>query len=368
VILLDEAHYIKNNSAKRTKAFKRLNKRIPKLIALTGTPIDNRPVEIYNVVQAVDSEVFPNYFHFIRKYCGAKKTYFGWDTNGATNMQELHEILKRTVMIRRKKSEVLSELPAKQFVNVPIQIDNAGEYQRAEIAFTDYLQKRYSEIDEEIEKELKRFAKRNDYETGEVLTDQEITFLKQRKIEKANLAPFLVQIEYLKQLAVEGKFKFIKEWIEDFLDSGEKLVVFGVHRKFIAELCKMFPNALQIDGGTSMKDRQKAVDEFQNNPKQNILIANIRAAGVGITLTASSNVMVFEFPWSPSILSQAIDRLHRIGQLKQVTAWFLVGENTIEEKILKLLKDKENLISQVLDGVDSKDSNIIRELIKGYRK
>jgi SWI/SNF-related matrix-associated actin-dependent regulator 1 of chromatin subfamily A len=365
---LDEAHYIKNNSAKRTKAFKRLNKRIPKLIALTGTPIDNRPIELYNIVQALDPMIFPNYFSFIQKYCGAKKTYFGWDTSGSTNMQELHTILKRTVMIRRKKSEVLKELPEKQFVNIPIQIDNMNEYQRAEIAFTDFLQKRYSEIDSEIELELKQFAKRNDYATGEVLTDSEIKFLKERKIEKANLAPFLVQIEYLKQLAVEGKFKFIKDWIEDFLESNEKLVVFGVHRKFINNLCTIFPNALQIDGGTSMTERQRVVDAFQTNPKQNLLIANIKAAGVGITLTASSNVMVFEFPWSPSILSQAIDRLHRIGQLHQVTAWFLVGENTIEEKILKLLKDKENLISQVLDGVDVKDSNIIRELVKSYRK
>jgi len=271
-------------------------------------------------------------------------------------------------MIRRKKAEVLTELPAKQFVNIPIQIDNTKEYLRAEIAFTDFLRNRYSEIDSEIEKELKQFAKRNDYVTGEILTEHEIQFLKERKIEKANLAPFLVQIEYLKQLAVEGKFKFIKEWIEDFLDSNEKLVVFGVHRKFISKLCDEFPDALRIDGGTSMTDRQKAVDEFQTNPKQNLLIANIRAAGVGITLTAASNVMVFEFPWSPSILAQAIDRLHRIGQLHQVTAWFLVGEDTIEEKILKLLKEKENLISQVLDGVDMKDSNIIRELIKSYRK
>jgi len=370
VIIADEAHAIKNNDAKRTKAFKKLSLHCPHVIGLTGTPIENRPEEIYNIVTTINANVFSNYYSFIVRYCGAKKNGFAgtWKTNGVTNVQELYSVLRRTVMIRRKKEDVLKELPPKQIVKIPIQIDNEYEYRHAEDEFIAFLRQKYKHITDEVEEELKSFAKRNKIEVGNSLDVDEVTMLVEEKIGKVANAPVLVQMEALKQLATKGKMNSIIEWIEEFLESGEKLVVFATHTKFIDQLIKQFPNGMKIDGSVSLPNRQKVIDEFQGNPKRNLIVAHILAGGVGITLTAASNVAIIEFPWSPSKVNQAIDRVHRISQLKQVTAWFLTSVNTIEEKIADLLKVKENMISQILDGKEVEDKSIVVEILKTYMK
>lgn len=367
-VVVDEAHYIKNNSAKRTKAFKRIVKTIPKLVALSGTPIENKPVEIYNIVQAINPLLFPNFILFAHEYCGAKKTPFGWDFSGATNSKKLHHILKSTIMIRRKKIDVLSELPPKHVVKVSLKIDNKTEYKKAENEFIRFLQEKFNRpLDDELKNELKQFANRHKIGVSDELTDDEIQLLKENKFEKVAAAPILAQIEILKQLAIKGKLKQITDWIEDFLESGEKLVVFGIHRKTVDFLFEKFPTAVKIDGSTSQIQRQKAVDRFQTDPNVKLFIGNIRAAGVGITLTAASNAAIIEFPWSPGELVQASDRIHRITQTKQVTIYNLVGAGTIEERIIDLLKAKSNVISQVLDGRVYEDKSILMELINIYR-
>lgn len=367
-IIVDEAHYIKNNSAKRTKAFKRIIKDVTHLIALTGTPIENRPIEIYNIVHAINPQIFPDYMMFAREFCGAKKDRFGWDMSGATNTKRLNSILKHSIMIRRKKADVLKELPSKLIVKVPIEIDNRRKYVKAEEQFIAYVREKFSgHVTEEIEAELKRFAKDNKIKVGKELSNQDIQMLKMEKFRRAENAPILAQIETLKQLAVEGKLAQITDWIENFLDSSnEKLVVFAIHKKTIEALIQRFPDAVKIDGSVSMQKRQRVVDLFQNDPNTRLFIGNIKAAGVGITLTAASNAAIIEFPWSPGELAQAADRIHRITQTKQVTIYNLIGENTIEERILRLLKNKENIIDKVLDGKQGKDSTVLVELIKSY--
>ena len=368
-VLVHNCHYIKNNSAKRTKAFKRIVKTIPKLVALSGTPIENKPVEIYNIVQAINPLLFPNFILFAHEYCGAKKTPFGWDFSGATNSKKLHNILKSTIMIRRKKIDVLSELPPKHVVKVSLKIDNKTEYKKAENEFIRFLQEKFNRpLDDELKNELKQFANRHKIGVSDELTDDEIQLLKENKFEKIAAAPILAQIEILKQLAIKGKLKQITDWIEDFLESGEKLVVFGIHRKTVDFLFEKFPTAVKIDGSTSQIQRQKAVDRFQTDPNVKLFIGNIRAAGVGITLTAASNAAIIEFPWSPGELVQASDRIHRITQTKQVTIYNLVGAGTIEERIIDLLKAKSNVISQVLDGRVYEDKSILMELINIYRR
>jgi SWI/SNF-related matrix-associated actin-dependent regulator 1 of chromatin subfamily A len=131
---------------------------------------------------------------------------------------------------------------------------------------------------------------------------------------------------------------------------------------------KHFPKAVKIDGSVSGVNRQKAVDSFQKDPNVQLMIANIKAGGVGLTLTAASNVAITQLPWSPSVLNQAIDRVHRITQVHQVTAWILVGQNTIEEKILSLLKEKESVVSEVLDGETYQDISVFMSLVNSYRK
>ena len=188
------------------------------------------------------------------------------------------------------------------------------------------------------------------------------------KLRSSTTAPILSQIEILKQLSIQGKLNQIVDWIETFLESGQKLVVFAIHTKTIDYLMKQFPTAVKIDGSVSQKQRQNAVDKFQHDPDTRLFVGNIHAAGIGITLTAASNAAIIEFPWSPGELVQASDRIHRITQTKQVTIWNLVGAETIEERIIDLLKVKENVINHVLDGKTYEDKSILMGLIESYRK
>lgn len=369
-LVIDEAHYVKNNGTKRTKAFKRLRKYATNIIALTGTPIENKPIEIFNIVQAIDETVFPNYISFIKKYCAAKKDRFGWNTSGASNTLELNHILKNTIMIRRKKKDVLKDLPPKRFVKITLELDNKLKYLEAETEFIRFLHEKFNdlEITEEVKRELIQYAKTHDIEVSEDLSDSDLMQIRKAKIESAKKAPIFTRIEVLKQLAVEGKMKQIIEWIEDFLESGEKLVVFAIHKKVISQLMKHFPEAVKIDGSVSMSQRQEVVDSFQSKPDVKLLIGNIKAAGVGITLTAASNAAIIQFPWTPGELMQASDRIHRITQTKKVTIYNLVGEDTIEEKIIDTLIKKDKIISQVLDGKWHEDESVLNELIKSYKK
>lgn len=370
LLILDEAHYIKNNQAKRTKTFKKLIYNIPKLIALTGTPIENRPVEIYNIVKAIDPLLFPNFVEFVEEYCNAKKTRFGWDTSGASHTLKLNRILKSTIMIRRKKIDVLKELPPKNIVKVPIQIDNEKEYKKAENEFINFLKDKYHTkiITDDLKKELKEYAVRNKIEISKNPTDEEIRFVIETKFQRINTAPILAQIETLKQLSIKGKLKQIKDWINTFLESDEKLVIFLTHQKTMDYFIHTFPDAVKIDGSVPIPRRQELIDKFQNDKKTKLFFGNIYAAGTGITLTAASNVAIIEFPWSPGTLVQAADRVHRITQTKQVTVWNLVGADTIEERIIDLLCRKEKIIYQVLDGKKDIDSSIFNDLIKSYKK
>lgn len=333
VIIMDETHYIKNSSAIRTKAAKKLAKDIPHVIALTGTPIVNRPVEGFNIFQILDRNQFPNFWTYVHRYCGARHNGFGWDFSGATNKEELNQILTSTIMIRRRKADVLKDLPEKLFSFVPMELDNKKEYSTAELEFIEYL----------------RGVKGKE------------------AAEKAKKAEHLVKIEALKQLAVKGKMKQAINWIKDFIEDGSKLVVFAVHKEVIDQLMKEFKEiAVKIDGSTPIPERHKAVEVFQSDPNIKLFIGNIQAAGVGLTLTAASAVTFLELPWTPGELQQAEDRCHRIGQKNSVNIYYLLAENTVEYKLAKLLDRKKEVLSAVIDGKPVEEKSLISELIESY--
>jgi len=175
-----------------------------------------------------------------------------------------------------------------------------------------------------------------------------------------------VKIEVLKQVTAKGKMAAIKDWIESFVDSGEKLVVFGWHKTVvdaIADLCK----CKQITGDTSAEARQKAVDEFQNDPEVKVIACNIQAGGVGLTLTAASNVAFLEFGWNPGTMDQAEDRVHRIGQTYPVNIWNLAGINTIDEDIIGLIESKRSVVNATTNGTSGSDvSSLINSLKKKH--
>jgi len=338
VMIFDEAHYTKNSKALRTKATKKLAKACKHVIALTGTPIVNRPIEGFNICQMVDKSVFPDFWKFARTYCGAKHNGFGWDFTGAENKDELHRKLTQSIMIRRKKDEVLPDLPAKIYSHVPMEITNRTEYKKVEDDFITYL--RQAKGDEEAD--------------------------------RAGKAQHLTRIEALKQLAVKGKMTQAIDWIQDFLDScngGSKLVVFAVHKSTIDTLMAEFSKvAVKVDGSVSGEKRNEAVNAFQNNPAVKLFIGNIQAAGTGLTLTAASSVAFLELPWTPGEVVQAEDRCHRIGQENSVNVYYLLAQNTIEGQIAKLLDSKREVLDAVLDGREVEETQLLAELMKAYEK
>lgn len=332
VLITDECHYYKNNKAKRTKAVKKLAKQAEHFIALSGTPIVNRPVEFFNALSSIESGLFPSFWKYAQKYCGAKHNGFGWDFGGATNTEELHETLVNTIMLRRKKADVLKELPAKQRAIVPLEIANRKEYNKVEQDFINWVR----------ETKGKEAAK------------------------KASNAEVLGQIEALKQVTIKGKMKAAIDWIKDFIDIDGKLVVFCTHKATIDSLMEQFSDiAVKVDGST--QDKQAAVDAFQDDENVRLFVGNIKAAGTGITLTTASNVVFLELPWTPGDLEQAADRCHRIGQeADAITIWHLLAQNTIEEEIVQMLDKKRKVLDQVLDGKQPEEESLLTELIKKY--
>lgn len=335
VIITDECHYYKSNQARRTKAIKLLAKGIPHVIALSGTPIVNRPIEAYNAIRIIEPNLFPDSWKFAHRYCGAKYNGFGWDFSGATNTNELHERLVGSIMIRRLKKDVLKDLPEKVRSFVPVELSNEAEYYKAERNFIQYV----------------REVRGKDAAS------------------KASGAEDLVKIEGLKQLAVAGKLKQATEWISDFLEVDGKLVVFCTHRFVVDYLMETFKKvAVKLDGSVSQNERQNAVDSFQNNNDIRLFVGNIQAAGVGITLTASSNVVFLELPWTPGALVQAEDRVHRIGQRDSVNIHYLLAVGTIEEKIARLIDHKRKVLDSVLDGSITEEESLLSELMKEYEE
>jgi len=249
------------------------------------------------------------------------------------DLDELNDRLRANCFIRRLKADVLKELPAKQMARVPLALANAAEYRRAEEAFLEWLE-----------------------EKGE-------------DVEAAQRAEHLVRIEKLKQLAAAGKLEEAIRWIRDFLESGEKLVVFATHRDVVARLATEF-SAPSITGETPLADRQAAVDRFQSDPECRVIVLNTRAGGVGLTLTAASNVAFLELGWTPAEHDQAEDRCHRIGQERSVTAWYLLADGTIDAEIETLLEAKRTIVEAVTEG-KAGNLGILGDLIerlKGRRR
>lgn len=328
ILILDEFQAIKNTKAKRSKAVKRL-KDIPHIIGLSGTPILNRPDEIYNISKLVKPELFGTFKHFKSEYNNGHD--MGWEFNGTEHIHRLHFKLSATIMLRRLKKDVLTELPDKTYSFVPIELTNESEYRSAEADFISWVRRNKGD----------------------------------ESARKAELFEGLVKVEGLKQIATRGKMLQVIEWIKDFLETDNKLVVFCTHTAVVDSLMTEFECAVKIDGST--KDRQMPVDAFQNDPKTRLFVGNIKCASEGITLTASSNVAFLELPWSPKNIDQASDRVHRIGQKDAVTVYYLLAQNTIEERIAKLLDKKRNVIDNTMDGKNPEKESLLLELINSYK-
>lgn len=352
-MFIDEAHYIKNDS-KRTRATLHFVDYIPHIIPISGTPIKSKVKDIYNLLLAIKHPLTKKgYFPFAQRYCGAYYNGFGWTYDGASNLEELYEHLK-PYMIRKLKDECL-DLPPKIITEVYVELSKEGQ-KEYETAFEDYLD----------------FV-RNEKLEGE----DEVT--KNIVIRNIEYAEHLVKLNLLKQICSRDKLPLIYERIEDLLEEDEdrKIIVFSQYTDIIAKLYTRFKDkAVKLTGATTLEDRQKAIEEFQNNSNIRVFIGNTIAGGVGITLTKADVVIMADLLWTPADHVQAEDRAHRIGQHASVNVLYFLVKDSIEEDIFKLIQKKREIINKVIDNIDSVDENqkvnmlrtIIDNLNKKYNK
>lgn len=328
-VVLDESHYCSSPSTQRTKNTAKICNKSPYIIAISGTPINSRPVELFPVLNMIRPDLFSSFFRFATRYCGAKRNRFGWDFRGASNLDELNDILYSQLMIRRTKSDVLSQLPSKSRIVISLPLENRKEYNKALHDFSSWLNKNH----------------------GKVISSE---------------AHALVKVGYLKRLSAELKLNYAIEWIHDFLQSGEKLVIGAVHKKIIKRLKEEFGRyCTYIDGSVSSKDRQIAIDNFRNNKNIKVIILQIRSGGVGINLPESCSMCILELDWTPSAHIQLEDRIHRIGQKRNVTIYYMIAIDTIEELIMKAIHRKQGVVSS---SIDSCYKEVFDSLIKKLKK
>lgn len=342
-VAIDESHKCKDGQTLQTKFVIGIAKGKEYVFELTGTPVVNKPKDlipqlvIINRLKDIVSHIpdhsgkdASGYKRFIARYCG------GGTGQGSTNTKELNYLLNKYCFYRREKTEVLKDLPAKMRQVVLCEIANRPEYQKAQNDFVAYLKNVKGCDDAEVMRKLK----------GEVM----------------------VKMGILKQISARGKMEAAREQIDEIIEGGEKVVVFCSLREIGDELKRLYPAAVMIRGGMTPEDKDTSVQKFQKDPKTQVIICSIKAAGVGLTLTASSNVLFIEFPWTDADCEQCEDRTHRIGQQSSVTAKYLLGQNTIDQYCYELILKKRSIARAVTGAQDEVQEEIVDELLNLFNQ
>jgi len=357
-IIVDESQRVKSHKAQRTIVVQELAKDKKVRLLLSGTPIVNRPIELLSQLNVLGRlNDLGGFNKFTRRYCKAYMGPFGWDLTGAAHLDELNEKLRATCYVRRRKDEVLKELPPKRRVLVPVDITNRQKYEEVEADAISWYMQRAVE-DEEFLASIEHLSL-EDQKQARWRRMQDAAYRAQR-------AEHLTRINALKQVGAQGKLGAIIDWVTDFLENEEKLVLFADHIAIQKTIFQEFPDSAHIFGEDDAITRQANVDKFQTDPKCRLIICSLVAGGEGITLTAATNVVFTEFGWTPAGMEQAESRLHRIGQQGSVTAWWLVAENTIDEDITELIEKKRKVVEEATDGTireQTMNESVVTEVI-----
>ena len=335
VIVLDESHYIKTPNTIRSRAIRILARNIQHIIMLTGTPVLNRPVEIFNPLNILDPKKWNNYFRFTTKYCAAHRTRFGLDVSGSSNIEELKQELDKYIL-RRRKEDVLKDLPEKIRVTVPVDLDksSAREYYKAYHDFATFLKENKGKKPPEIMRALQ--------------------------------AEKLVRLNILREIGGKGKINDAIELIQNITEGGEKVVVFSSFVDPLMRLQDYFKEqSVLLTGATENKERFEIVKKFQEDPKIKIFLGGIKSAGVGITLTKASNVLFLDYSWTPADHKQAEDRAHRIGsEHDSITIYTLHAKGTIDDIMFKMLNKKRDVVEKLIgEGDDQSAVQMVMEEI-----
>jgi SNF2 family DNA or RNA helicase len=319
-VIIDEAHYIQNTQAQRTKLINDFVKIVDRLWLLTGTPITSRPINYFNLLNLIQSPVASNWMAYVKRYCNGFQFKAGrrriWNVSGASNLDELRERTQRQVL-RRLKENIL-DLPEKIITPVYLRL-KSKEYEELMGEYYDWYDK-----------------------SGEA-DSLTLQFSKLTKV---------------RQVIANEKINATIELIESVLEQDKKVIVFTNFTNSLELILEKFgKQAVRVDGSCSQKERQLAVDEFQNNEKIKVFVGNIKAAGVGLTLTAGEVVIMNDLSFLPSDHSQAEDRAYRIGQKNSVLVYYPIFDNSIEGIIYDILQKKKNIFETIMgDRIGTEDN------------
>lgn len=330
LIIIDEAHYISNKQAKRTKLVNNLVNSVGRVWLLTGTPMTSRPINYYNLLELVDSPLTINWAGYVKRYCDGYQFMAGgrrvWNVNGASNLEELRDRTKPHVL-RRLKDDVI-DLPEKIITPIYLTL-NSKEYVR--------------EIGNYIEWE--------------------------NTAEKKSISVRLNKLMLARQIIAEEKMKHTFEIIDNILEQGKKVIVFTNFTNTLEEIAwKYNQRSVKLNGKMSKKARQESVDRFQNDPKIDVFVGNIKAAGVGITLTAAEAVIFNDFSFVPADHAQAEDRAYRYGQKNSVSIYYPIFENSMDMVIYNILERKKNIIETVMGDNEDFNEDIFDSLLKSMNE
>jgi SWI/SNF-related matrix-associated actin-dependent regulator 1 of chromatin subfamily A len=327
LVVVDEAHYIKNAQAQRTKLINDIVKNVDRIWLLTGTPMTSRPIDYYNLLSLVDSPVAKNWMAYVIRYCQGYQFKVGprkvWNVMGASNLEELRD---RTsgLTLRRLKEDVL-DLPDKIITPVYLRL-KSKEY-------------------EEVMGEYYNWYEKNPEESKSLT----VQFTKLTKV---------------RQIIANEKIAQTIELTENILEQDKKVIIFCNFTESLNKIVEHFGKAaVKVDGSMSKPERQHSVDEFQDNPKVKVFVGNIKAAGVGLTLTAGEAVVMNDLSFLPSDHAQAEDRAYRYGQKNNVLVYYPIFENTIEGIIYDILNNKKQVIATVM-GDNQNSGDVAEEILK----
>lgn len=322
-IIVDESHRCKDTSTQQSKLTLRICQGKEYVYLLTGTPVVNKPIDLFPQLAIMGQHgKFGGRKGFLVRYCEGG--------SGAANLKELNYKLNKYCFFRREKKDVAKDLPEKQRQTILCDITTRKEYNKAFNEFESYLREKGCS-DREIAKKLR----------GEIM----------------------VKMAELKRISALGKLDEVKEFIHEVNDSGEKLIVFCVLHSIVDELLSEFPNAVTVTGRNSMDQKQQAIDAFQNDLNTKLIICNIKAAGVGITLTASSRVAFIEYPWTYADCVQCEDRAHRIGQKNNVMCTYFLGNKTIDEDLYQMIQNKRHTANTITGATDKMEMSFVDSML-----
>lgn len=326
LVVIDEAHYVQNKQAQRTKLINDFALKVDRLWLLTGTPITSRPINYYNLLNLIDSPVAVNWMAYVRRYCNGFQFRAGkrkvWNVSGASNLEELRDRTKPLVL-RRLKENVL-DLPDK--IITPV-----------------YLRLRSRVYEELMGDYYDWYDKSGD---GDSLTLQ------------------FSKLTQVRQCIAQEKVSSTIEICENIIEQEKKVIVFTNFTKTLEMILEHFgKKAVRLDGSMNQRQRQESVDKFQNDDNVRVFVGNIKAAGTGITLTAGEAVVMNDLSFLPSDHSQSEDRAYRYGQKNNVLVYYPIFDNTIEGIIYDILRKKKDIFETIMGDRES-TGEFVEEILK----